>query len=50
MKLNLLFKLSCLNSNFELTLGYLNPSLNNPALGTFFSTKKVSTVIFIDGG
>ena len=31
MKLNLLFKLSNLNSNFALTLGYLNPALNNPA-------------------
>ena len=31
MKLNLLFKLSYLNSNFELTLGYLNPALNNSA-------------------
>ena len=31
-KLNLLVKLSCLNSNFALTLGYLNPVLNNPAL------------------
>ena len=32
MKLNLLFKLSNLNSDFELTLGYLNPTLNNPAM------------------
>jgi len=32
MKLNLLYKLSYLNSNFALTLGYLNPALNNPAL------------------
>ena len=32
MKLNLLFKLSYLNSNFALTLGYLNPALNNRAL------------------
>ena len=31
MKLNLLFKLSCLSSNFTLTLGYLNPSSNNLA-------------------
>ena len=31
MKLNFLFKLSYLNSNFELTLGYLNPALNNSA-------------------
>ena len=27
--------LSYLNSNFALTLGYLNPALNNPALTTF---------------
>ena len=26
------FKLSYLNSNFALTLGYLNPALNNSAL------------------
>ena len=32
MILNLLFKLSYLNSNFELTLGYLNQTLNNSAL------------------
>ena len=33
IKLNLLFKLSYLNRNFALTLGYnyLNPALNNPA-------------------
>ena len=30
--MNLLFKLSYLNSNFVLTLGYLNLALNNPAL------------------
>ena len=29
--MNLLFKLSYLSSNFELTLGYLNPALNNSA-------------------
>ena len=29
--MNLLFKLSNLNSNFALTLGYLNPGLNNLA-------------------
>ena len=28
----MLFKLSNLNSNFALTLGYLNPALNNSAL------------------
>ena len=32
IKLNLSFKLSYLNSNFTLTLGYLNPALNNLAL------------------
>ena len=30
-KLNFFFKLSDLKSNFILTLGYLNPALNNPA-------------------
>ena len=30
-KLKLLFKLSYVNCNFELTLDYLNPALNNPA-------------------
>ena len=30
-KTDFLFKLSYLNSNFALTLGYLNPALNNPA-------------------
>jgi len=30
-KTDFLFKLSYLNSNFVLTLGYLNPALNNPA-------------------
>ena len=33
IKLNLLFKPSNLNSNFALTLGYLKPALDNPALG-----------------
>ena len=31
IKLNLLFKLSYLSSNFALTLGYLNPASNNSA-------------------
>ena len=35
-KLNLLFMLSYLNSNFSLTLGYLNQTLNNPAKVYFF--------------
>ena len=29
--MNFLLKLSDLKSNFTLTLGYLNPALNNPA-------------------
>ena len=29
----MLFELSNLNSNLALTLGYLNPALNNSALG-----------------
>ena len=37
IKLNLLFKLSNLNSNFALTLGYLNPALNNPAQHSNFA-------------
>ena len=32
----MLFKLSNLNSNLALTLGYLNPALNNSALGSGF--------------
>ena len=35
IKLNLLFKLSYLNWNFALTLGYLNPALNNLAQRLF---------------
>ena len=31
VKLNFRFKLSYVNLNFTLTLGYLNPALNNPA-------------------
>ena len=31
MKTEMLFKLSNLNSNLALTLGYLNPALNNSA-------------------
>ena len=33
----MLFKLSNLNSNLALTLGYLNPALNNSALVTKLS-------------
>ena len=33
IKTEMLFKLSNLNSNLALTLGYLNPALNNSAVG-----------------
>ena len=33
----MLFKLSSLNSNLILTLGYLNPDLNNLALEEFLT-------------
>ena len=33
MKLNLLFKLSNLNSNFALTLGHLNPESQTKVVG-----------------
>ena len=36
IELNLLFKLSYLNSNFALALGYLNPASNNLAQECFF--------------
>ena len=44
---SLLFKLSYLNSNFALTLGYLNPSLNNPAQdsGFRFHKKKLPRIL-----
>ena len=48
IKLNLLFKLSNLNSNFALTLGYLNPALNNPAQYINFSHttfKKIKKIL-----
>ena len=32
----MLFKLSNMNSNLALTLGYLNPVLNNSALRSFY--------------
>ena len=34
------FKFSYLNSNFTLTLGYLNPALNNPALAWLVMSAK----------
>ena len=39
-KMNFLFELSYLNSNFTLTLGYLNLPLNNPAHGFYLWRKK----------
>ena len=33
IKIEMLFKLSYLNSNLALTLVYLNPAMNNSALG-----------------
>ena len=33
----MLFKLSNLNSNLALTLGYLNPALNNSALNNLIA-------------
>ena len=35
IKTEMLFKLSNLNSNLALTLGYLNPALNNSAQAAF---------------
>ena len=41
----MLFKLSYLNSNFALTLGYLNPALNNPTKGeTFYDRAQIACV------
>ena len=37
----MLFKLSNLNSNLALTLGYLNPALNNSAQGLKITEEKV---------
>ena len=42
IKLNLIFKLSYLSSNFALTLGYLNPASNNPA-----QVPKVTNITFL---
>ena len=36
----MLFKLSNLNSNLALTLGYLNPALNNSAQGVGASLRR----------
>ena len=37
----MLFKLSNLNSNFALILGYLNPALNNSALESSIAQGRV---------
>ena len=39
----MLFKLSNLNSNLALTLGYLNPALNNSA-----QLSKLGAMLFLD--
>ena len=41
----MLFKLSYLNSNLALTLGYLNPALNNSALGVKPFQEKSKAVV-----
>ena len=47
IKLNLLLKLSYLNSNFVLTLGYLNPPLNNLALMDSVLTIRQETFLLL---
>ena len=48
IKLNFLFNPSYLNSNFTLTLGYLNPALNNPA--QLYSVSSAFLLLFFCGG
>ena len=43
IQLNFLLKLLDLKSDFTLTLGYLNPALNNLALVNFLSDRKTSS-------
>jgi len=38
----MIFKLSYLNSNLALTLGYLNPALNNSAQGFKWGREEIS--------
>ena len=47
VKLNLRFKLSYVNLNFALTLGYLNPALNNPAQNVSPCNFYVSIIYFM---
>ena len=51
IKTEMLFKLSNLNSNLALTLGYLNPALNNLALSTkvCLCVLKMSVLIVVGG-
>ena len=45
----MLFKLSNLNSNLALTLGYLNPALNNSALAFILQPLPVVRKFFLLG-
>ena len=47
IKLNLLFKLLYMNSKLALTLGYLNPALNNPAQKAGCSNHVAVSLIFV---
>ena len=44
----MLFKLSNLNSNLALTLGYLNPALNNSALKNCKSLSVADLVVYME--
>ena len=44
----MLFKLSNLNSNLALTLGYLNPALNNSALDFIYWTVLIFILIYFE--
>ena len=46
-ELNFLLKFSDLKSNFTLTLGYLNPALNNPGLVSKMSKYWTTNNIFM---
>ena len=48
IRLNFLLKLLDLKSDFTLTLGYLNPALNNPALLTQEHSRKTALVYEIE--
>ena len=42
----MLFKLSNLNSNLALTLGYLNPALNNSAKGITAVPREIENKVY----